>query len=473
MVKAKNLPTFAYLKPSVYYYLKQMLSKYITRASFVIMTALILSSCLGNNQADDLTDTYKDAQIYSFSLSSRADSTRAFSDSPFTIDQIGGCIFNKKPLPYLFNVDSVKMNITGFTSYGKSFSQVVIVLQNNDSSYIWNLSDSIAVNRLKQITTTAADGKTTKTYDFELNVYQEDPNVLSWEKLQSNYISASSVEAQRTVSFKEKFITYYISGSEVKSMTSADGVDWVAASVIGLPATVKLSSVIVGENAVYALDKTNKLYKTTDGLNWGASVTAYPIVAIYGKLPSATKGTILTIVDNGGVNTFAETSDFSSFHLMNVVPEGIPVWDFSATQIENPKVYSAKYILLSGGVSIDNKPNTNTVWLLQEKNEAIAFITQTMSFDLQGSTVFNYNNNQYMIATNNGKNTLLLSEGYYGMTWKTGGTNQEFPEDFAYRTNASVVTDKNNYIWIFGGKSGASTQVVDVWRGKLNILMDN
>lgn len=467
MVKAKNLSTFAYLKPSVHYFLKQMISKYFVRASILLISIMLLSSCLNNNRNEDV-NLSKDAQIYSISLSSKADTARAFSNSPLTIDQIGNRIFNKNPLPYLFSVDSVKINLRGYSTYIQPHSQITIYLKDTDSSYVWNGNDSVAIKRLKGIATTAADGKTTKTYDFQLNIYQEDPDVLNWERLKTDYLISLPVEAQKTILFAGRFFTYYKSGASIKAVSGTDGVNWAVAPVTGLPGTLKFSSLLATNNAVYAIDETNAVYKTTNGVNWSTLTTAYPVVAIYGKLPSATSGNILAIINDGGVNTFAETNDFSSFKLMDAAHAEIPVTDFSVTQINNPKVYSAKYILLSGGLTANGNAN-NHIWLIQEKGENITTISKYMNFTLLGSTVFNYNNNQYLITTGNGKNTLLFSEDY-GLTWKTAGLNQAFPIDFTYRTNASVITDSDNYIWIFGGTSGTSTQLVDVWRGRLNIL---
>ena len=37
-----------------------------------------------------------------------------------------------------------------------------------------------------------------------------------------------------------------------------------------------------------------------------------------------------------------------------------------------------------------------------------------------------------------------------------------------FRKKASVITDNEKYIWIFGGISETQTQIDDVWRGRLN-----
>ncbi|MFA6913214.1 MAG: kelch repeat-containing protein, partial [Proteiniphilum sp.] len=66
-----------------------------------------------------------------------------------------------------------------------------------------------------------------------------------------------------------------------------------------------------------------------------------------------------------------------------------------------------------------------------------------------------------------GKNKLMYSENF-GLDWVETAENQLFPENFTQRTSASVITDEDNYIWIFGGISGTQTQLADIWRGRLN-----
>ncbi len=63
---------------------------------------------------------------------------------------------------------------------------------------------------------------------------------------------------------------------------------------------------------------------------------------------------------------------------------------------------------------------------------------------------------------------MLIYSDNFGLDWKKTADNQAFPAEFSYRTNASVIVDANNYIWIFGGISSTQDQIVDVWRGRLN-----
>jgi len=443
-----------------------MISKYFLWTSVLVVNLLLFSSCL--NSTTDEVEYSPDAQIYTFSLSSKADTSGLLSATRFTIDQINGKIFNKEPLPYQFQVDSVVLTINGASTYSP-FSQIMLELE-PDSSYAWIQSDSVAVNRLQKITTTAPDGKTTKSYQFEMNIYQQDPYILTWQNKQTNYLP-TPVASQKTITFNNRFITYFTSGTEIKAMSTSatDGVNWTAANLTGLPFTILLSSLTAGHDAVYALDTTTStIYKTADGINWNPVVTPYRVRAIYGELPAAADGNMLIAADYNGTLTFASTNNFTTMKLMNNVPDNIPVKDFSVAIVDVTTSYSLKSIILSGGMKANNTRNSD-IWILQEKDGIITLIPSRIpaTLSLEGNSLFFYDDKPYLMIVSAGKNILMYSDNY-GLDWIAAGDNQAFPASFKQRTAASVITDADNYIWIFGGISVTQTQLVEVWKGRLN-----
>lgn len=445
-----------------------MTSKYLFWTSVLIMNLLLFSSCLGSSNEGEL-EYSPDAQIYSFSISSKADTLNLLRTTEFTIDQVNGKIFNKKPLPYQFHVDSVILNIRGASTLN-AFSNVSIQLI-PDSTFTWSQSDSIEVSKLYRIITTAPDGDNKKTYQFQLYTYQQDPYILSWEKISDGYLP-QSVSQQKTIEFNNRFITYYIANGAVNATSSAvsDGVNWTTAALSGLPPAIQLSSITVTENVLFATDDDNKLFSSSDGYSWMQVNTDYPIVAIYGILPSATND-ILVMVDDSGTLKLAKTDDFASLQLMEInsssSPSDLPVKNFSATKIESATSYTIRYITIAGGNKTDES-NNNDIWILQERNTEISVLkskkSETVSID--GSSIFFYDEKPYILTASSGKNSLLYSDNF-GLEWKAAEENQALPATFNFRKNASVLTDNDN-IWIFGGISQAQTQISDVWKGRLN-----
>ncbi|MDR0333465.1 MAG: DUF6242 domain-containing protein [Dysgonamonadaceae bacterium] len=451
-----------------------MTSKYIFQTALSVLSIVLFISCLGGSSAVDIEPS-RDAQIYAFSMEAHrdADSARLLPATRFTIDQVNGRIFNQVFLPYQFSVDSVVLSIGGSQASLRGLSEVKIHLINPDSSFTLNRNDSIYISRLAKIETTAEDGKNQKTYDFQLNIYQQDPFIISWTRLSNAYLP-SPIQAQKTIELDKRFITYYTAGGAISATYSTDGVNWTNSTLTGLPATTQLSLITSSNNAAYVIDDANNVYKTTDGLNWSAVATSHPVVTIYGVLPSSTGGRILIVVNDNGTLKFAQTDDFSTITLKNELPSNIvnniPMAEFSATQIDRSTTsYSVRYIVLAGGVTRNGLLNSNNIWILHENSGAIQALDVQTSMSLQGSSLFFYDDRLYaLVTTPDGKNTLMFSKRY-GLEWTETGEDQTFPDNFTYRTYASVITDTGDYIWMFGGRTPVG-EFSDAWRGRLNRL---
>ncbi len=415
----------------------------------------------------------KDAQIYSFKLTSSVDSSSYLSGTKFSIDQVKGQIFNRDSLPYLYEVDSVLVSITGASSLG--YSKIEFKLRDNDSSYTWNGKDSVAVHRLKSIETTAEDGKTILKYDFKLNTHQQDPYIINWDKISDNYLANIDIQEQKTVSFKNKFITYYKASGQIRAseaMTSNAG-EWEQIVVAGLPLTTSLSSVTsvvsLETPVLYAIDTAGNVLVSYDGALWNIVDTDYEVKTIYGELPFITgEFAILVAISVDGDLKFATTTDFESFDILNNLPSELPVEGFSSVSLNNPSVYSAKYILLYGGKDNSGTPSDD-IWIIQKDGNEIKTITEDISLVIDDAQLFLYDNKVYLLAREEGKNKLYFSNNY-GLNWTWGGENQVVSEDMLPRKGASVISDSDNFIWIFGGEYSSQSQIVDVWRGRLNKL---
>jgi hypothetical protein len=451
-----------------------MTSKYISQTALLILSIVLFISCLGGSSSVDIEPS-RDAQIYTFSMEAHrdVDSARLLPATAFTIDQVNGRIFNRVFLPYQFSVDSVALSISGSHASLRGLSEVKIHLTNPDSSFTLNRGDSIYISRLAKIETTAEDGKNQKTYDFQLNIYQQDPYLISWTRLNNAYLP-SPIQAQKTVELDERFITYYTASGAIGAAYSADGESWTNGALSGLPATAQLSLITSANDAAYTIDGANNVYKTTDGLNWSTVPTSHPVVTIYGVLPASTGGRILIVVDDSGTLRFAQTDDFQTITLKNNLPSNIvnsiPMAGFSATQINRATTsYSIRYIVLAGGTTGSGLLNSNIIWIIQENNGIIQTLPVTTSMSLQGSSLFFYDDRLYaLVTTPNGENTLMFSQRY-GLEWTATGEDQTFPNNFIYRTYASVIADDDDYIWMFGGRIPAG-EFSDVWRGRLNRL---
>lgn len=442
-----------------------MTFKHITKSLFLLLGIIMLFSCLNTNQVP--VDALTDAQIYSLTTTASYDSLRALVNTKYSIDQLNSQIYNRDSLTYGFVPDKVKLSIGV-----KYASAVKLYLTNPDSVYLWKQEDSVSIMRLKNIEVIAQDEKTTKKYDFTLNLHKSDPYILVWSKRATGYIPTLALD-QRTVALNNLFYTYYKLSTGVYAVSSPDGETKTAVPLAGLPASVRLNTLISTNTGIYALDGSETVYKTTNGAIWTSVTSSYPVKAIYGTLPSTGTDSILTVVSDGGTLKFAKTKDATTFRVLSAVPDGFPINGFSSARIEDPTVYSAKYMILSGGTTANDGLN-NQIWLLQEKGASLTWNKGNISVNTQGSTLFLYDQKVYLFAkaATANKNALYISEDY-GASWAPADSNQAFPADFQYRTYPSALVDANNYIRIFGGTSGTQTQLTDVWRGRLNKLAVN
>lgn len=454
--------------------------RHLLYTAILVVSITLATSCLGGSSFID-TDLSRDAQIHSFSMRSAADTLDVLRDARFMIDQVQGRIFNREHLPYQFHVDSVVLLIEGGNSnvFFGTLSEVWAHLIDPDTVFTITRNDSIPLNRLHRLETQAADGDSRKMYYLQINIFQQDPNIITWLNLNTGYISAP-ILSQQTIVLNGRFITYYVSGGSLNAMTSTDGATWTSVPLTGLPITTQLTSMVTETNAVYVLDDANNVFSSNDGITWTGITTEFPVVANYGILPSSSGNMMLLVVDNGGELTFARTDDFvtiregetSPIQLLNAVPANfantLPVSDFSAVQVDNPAVYAAKFIILSGGKTKTGTYN-NDVWLMEQSGGNIRLLRQATGLQSQdGSRLFYYNNRLYkLIMTPLGENMLMFSENY-GLTWSVAVEGRAFPLDFVHRTHTSVIADED-FIWFFGGQTPLG-QFSDVWRGRLNLL---
>ncbi len=439
----------------------------------LLATIFLLSSCLNSDDDNRVEYDYSsDAQITSLVLSSREDTLKVLPSVEFSINQVASAplIFNKDSLPYLFDVKNAKITLT--TNRASGIKLHLISPDSPDSTYIWNTNDSVLINRLKHIEVFAADGVTTKLYTFQLNTHQQDPNLILWQNVVNNYINNPT--DQVTVTNASKFFTYYNTGTSIGLATSSieDGEMWTNETLTGLPQGVVLKSIRVDalekSEGWYAMDATGKVYISANGMEWIEQQTDLPVRSIYGKMPSYSQDSVLAIVKDGEVYKFAKTIDFSSMNVLNEIPAGFPVDNFAFTTIKDPRIYTAKYLIATGGKDINGIANSD-VWIMQENDQKITFTSKALNFNVVGSSMFNYDNKIYLLTSLGDENVFYTSSNY-GMFWEKADSKQQLPVEFSYRENQSVSVDNKNNIWIFGGVSSNQTQLVEIWKGRINKL---
>lgn len=87
----------------------------------------------------------------------------------FVIDQVNGRIYNPDSLPFGTVIEKVVCTVT----YANGLASIEVTQDAlPDSTYYWNLSDSLDFSKPVKMVTTAYDGITKKTYITQVNVHQ-------------------------------------------------------------------------------------------------------------------------------------------------------------------------------------------------------------------------------------------------------------------------------------------------------------
>ncbi len=422
----------------------------------------VLTSCLNGDE----TETYIpiDAQITSLTLSQ--DSVPDLAGVVFSIDQMNGLIYNEDSMAY---GTTIKEKV--IVHYATNAAAVLNVtnLANKDSTWVAS-GDSLDISSSVHLRTYAYSG-VNKYYWLKLNIHQVDPDSIQYSQIADNQ-SFLNAEATKTIHLNQVFYTFSKTNSGIKLYRSTNGTTWSENTLSGLPSEVLVKDIQTTDIGLFAWTSTGQLYQSTNAEVWQSVTTPYPVKAYFGHLvesPLQASGSALILLKDGK-NVFAYTSDFQTWLYGPEVPQDFPLTGFSAL---NNYSMSLDRITVIGGKNASGNV-FNTVWSTSN-GLYWAKISNTNAGLLplmEGANAFKYNNRIYLL---NGK---MVEDGTYnkstyyskdgGVVWELDSTKTFVPEEYKGRYDASVVVDKDNYMYIVGGRE--NQPLTDIWKGILNKL---
>lgn len=273
------------------------------KALTLILTLLTAVCTLlpGCNSSDEsaYVEASTNTAITKFSL--KADSkVCAHLDSVFfSIDLERGVVFNADSLPVGTDVTRLIPVITmadGVT--GAVINMTGGTKRTGSVDYLTTPTDSIDFTGRVDMTITAADGTTSRTYALKVNVHRQDPDSLTWSlKTQTALPSRlGTPKAQKTVSVGTTVYTLIAEtdGTFTMSKTTASAPDrWVKSAVM-FPRDIDIRSFAATAEAFYLLATDGTLLESHDGLAWSA--TSEKWTSIIGAYDSY----LLGITETGG-----------------------------------------------------------------------------------------------------------------------------------------------------------------------------
>lgn len=458
-----------------------MTLKYITYLVLgSIFCFLLSSSCSDDNTTTTIiTEDYKDAQIYSFtikgeynknqdSVSMRQDSIRflQINRTKFAIDQVGGVIYNPDSMPYGTQLRKLLVTATFNPIYGAG--NVTVTTPDSINGYIWNKTDSIDFSKapVRFAVNPYTGGDNAKTYRIEMRIHQVDPDTLIWTQ-QPSYTQA--LGNSKTLLIGNEFYTYTVVNNSVRLyVANKENLNWQTSPVSGLPSNTKIENFFVNNSIFYVTDLNGISYTSVDGRTWNQLSNGKSVVSILGVLPGSdlSQNDLLITYSDGGNTYLGKTKDMATIEEIDfTIPNDFPVQGNSSYSNFSSNSRN-RMLVLTGGIDKSGEEISNT-WIIRNVTggiEASPFIQNTF-FRGAGISTFLYDDALYTLSDNQ-----FYTSVSWGQRWVVASTKQMLDSNIGRRSGQTVIIDDLNYIWIFGGVSESGEYYNDVWRGRLNRL---
>lgn len=382
---------------------------------------------------------------------------------PFIINQSEGLIYNPDSLPVGTDVSKVVVSITADTDG-------IYIAADTDS--IWSEKDSLNFAQPILFKVMAQTGAYGRTYTAKINVHQQEPEQLSWQKIDSNF--SSDIQAQKAVYANNQIYVFANLENQVALTTSTDGKEWSTLTNIDIPVKADYTSAMAWNNQLYILAE-NELYTSTNGINWNKVETTQTIARLLANIDGEENKKLIA---SDLENYYIESADGINWIRHELLPDNFPVSQTTFVSYPlntNPNI---NRVIVIG----DNEVKTDTissVWTqLNTENSWTELEPSHIVYTcpkLENASLIAYNNSLYTFGGPGQHNGQLEAFCQFyqsednGISWDAVRRNLEFPEEFKnlYENgdgNYSCIVDKDNFIWIMWSNSG------EVWRGRINKL---
>ena len=176
---------------------------------------------------------------------------------PFIIDQYESRIYNPDSLPVGTDISKVvvEIGIDGFH---------VVIEAEQDS--VWQEEDSLSFEKPIKFKVLSLANVYGRTYTAQINVHQQKPEEMGWQKMEGNF---PNIQAQKAVLSNGNIYVFAEQEDQVAMTKTSinDGKNWTSLQTLDIPSKADYSSAMVWNNSFYIL-ADNKLYTSTDALNW-------------------------------------------------------------------------------------------------------------------------------------------------------------------------------------------------------------
>ena len=368
----------------------------------LLALALGATSCKKNKvELEDIQ--IFDNEIKAFALSTDdAALKEAVSTIPFVIrNTVSGVIYNLHALPY----SSTDYNVHLRLMKASDQSSVEVILSNGTAvkwtgeTQTFKSSDLLKGIQLRITTGKGNASSSSYTYKVTFKRYAQDPHAFAWSEASVTGLPAFSTTFSQ-VELRGKDAggaLYYVTadGKNAVSTFSDPTGTWTPASLSGLTAGERLTSLLTYGEKLYATTSADRLYEastfgttftakafpataTPHVLLGGLNLDGKPALALVGKTTSGAMNFVRYDLTSGQIATIGEKPQ-ASFPTAG----GAQSYELSGSS------YAGTALYLAGGRTADGKTNANvwsttngTAWLqVNEKPlAAVAAVSQTQAY---------------------------------------------------------------------------------------------
>lgn len=326
-----------------------------TAKRFALLCALVagvvLTAC--NAKEDEDTPAYipsESVAITGFSLNADARVMANLDSVFFSIDLEHGVVFNADSLPKGTSVRKLIANI----SYPSTVASAVIEMsggQHRTGSFNYHTNPSDTIDFTGDVTLTLATDKNTvvKTYRLKVNVHNEDPDTLFWDRIATSTLPSrlDNPRAQKSVNFKGGIACLLEESDGSYTLSTCADIFAPAWSKTALDAAVtpQVRSLTVGaDDTLYILDSAGNLLNSADGASWAPMASGWNgIIGLYGD-------TLLGFREENGAKV--QTAWPSDGAEAITLPQGFPTAGYSnAIEFSNRWTPSPTIVIFGGETS--------------------------------------------------------------------------------------------------------------------------
>lgn len=452
-----------------------MISKFPLYLLVAAVLAMAAASCNSDSsEVVEVEGNLGNCAVTSFSLGKNDKVLSKLDSVFFSIDLVGGRIFNADSLPPGTPIDKLIVKIGTSSARGCDLTyRIPGTTRDTTLNYISSPNDSINfADGPVKLVVTSYDGLSRYEYSININVHTEKPDTLYWSERAHRDLPTTlgAPETQKTVLFGGKAFCLTVQGSDAMMAVSENPFDdnWQM-STSALPAGVDVNTLTASADALYVLDANGALFRSSDGLSW--LPTGERMNHLYGGYGSSVLG---ARHDADGWKHVSYPAGVE-----NAVPSGCPVSGTGQMVCYETKWSESVMAVLLGGRDA-SRAMVGSAWAYD--GSKWAKISTRDIDEIEDVSLFTYttprvNANNWNVTerpaliamggryeTENG--TVASSTVYVsydqGLTWNEAASYLQFGEDtpgfyaaqaLVFNTTLSTSRGTSDSFWVSDGKS--------------------